>query len=73
MLAGSPLALMVTVCGDPLVIPVEISDVPLDPCTMLKLVGLALIEKSFTTGTVTVSATEVVCVALAPVPVTVIE
>jgi hypothetical protein len=70
--AGIPLALKLTDCGDPPVIPVEINDVPLDPCTRLKLVGLALIEKSFTTGAVTVSVTEVACVALDPVAVTVI-
>src|SRR5439155_5490988 len=42
---------------------------PEAPCTRLKLVGLAAIEKLF--GGLTVSVTEVVCVAEVPVPVTV--
>ena len=67
--AGWPLALRITVCADPLVIAVLIVDVPLLPCATLRLLGLALIEKFDAT---TVNATEVVCVALVPVPVTVI-
>ncbi len=71
--AGNPLALRLTDCAEPLVTAVLIVVAPLKPCTTLTLLGLAPIEKSFTTGAVTVSVTEVVCVALAPVPVTVIE
>jgi len=48
---------------------VPIVEAPLPPCWMLRLVGLALIEKS---DAVTVRPTVVVCVALVPVPVTVI-
>src|SRR5207253_2891117 len=50
-----------------------IVEVPLEPATTLRLLGLALIEKSSTTAAVTVSETAVVCVALVPVPVTVID
>ena len=51
---GRPEALRVTLCAEPLVIAVEIVDVPLFPWVTLMLVGLAEIEKSFTTGAVTV-------------------
>ena len=44
--AGWPLALRATVCEPPLVIAVPIVDVPLAPCAALRLVGVALIEKS---------------------------
>ena len=67
--AGCPLALNVTDWAAPAVTAVLIVDVPLPPCWTLRVPGLAAIEKS---DNVTVSATEVVCVALAPVPVTVI-
>ena len=69
---GWPLALRLTVCAEPLVTAVEIVELPLLPCTMLKLLGLAAMEKSDVGALVTVRATVVVCVALAPVPVTVI-
>ena len=44
--AGWPLALSATDCAAPLVTAVEIVDVPLPPWAMLRLLGLALIEKS---------------------------
>ena len=70
---GWPLALNVTVWAEPLVTVVEIVEVPLPPCWMLRLLGLALIEKSEGGAAVTVRATVVECVApVAPVPVTVI-
>jgi hypothetical protein len=69
--AGNPVALKATACVNPLVTAVEIVEVPLAPCRTLTLLGLALIEKSFG-GVVTVRLTVVECVALAPVPVTVI-
>src|SRR6266550_1378356 len=56
----------------PLTRVVEIVDVPVDPCWIETLVGFALMEKSFGGGgAVTVKLTEVLCVALAAVPVTV--
>jgi len=48
---------------------VPIVDVPFEPCWTLRLLGLALIEKS---DAVTVSPTVVVCVPLEPVAVMVI-
>ena len=66
---GWPLALSATVWAEPLVTAVEIVDVSFAPCWMLRLLGLAPIEKSVAT---TVRPTLVVCVALDPVPVTVI-
>jgi hypothetical protein len=69
---GSPLAERLTVCAEPLVVVVEMVLVPEPPWAMETLDGLALIEKSLATGAVTVSVTLVVCVAEAPVPVTVI-
>lgn len=69
--AGAPLELSETVCADPLVRAVAIVDVPFEPCTIDKLLGLADIEKSGGGGAVTVRLTGVECVALAPVPVTV--
>ena len=67
--AGSPVALSVTDWAAPEVTAVLIVDVPLFPCCTLMSAGLAAIEKS---DAVTVRATVVECVALAPVPVTVI-
>ena len=61
-----------TVCAEPLVTAVEIVELPLLPCTMLRLLGLEPIEKSDEGALVTVRPTVVVCVALAPVPVMVI-
>ena len=69
--AGSPLALSVTVCADPLTTAVPIVLVPLLPWTRVKLPGLALIEKSSVMGAVTLSEIEVEWVADVPVPVTV--
>jgi len=66
---GTPVTERLTVCALPEVTAVEIVLVPEAPCTRLKLVGLAAIEKLF--GGLTVSVTEVVCVAEVPVPVTV--
>ena len=66
---GKPLALSVTVCAFPLITVVPMVEVPLWPCTTDTLLGLALVEKS--SGTLTVSETDVLCVAEAPVPVTV--
>src|SRR5947209_1935606 len=70
--AGCPPALRFTVCADPLVTAVPIVAVPLAPWTTVRLLGLALIEKSSGGGVVTVRPTSTVCVALEPVPVTVI-
>ena len=68
---GETLAVRLTVPAVPLVTAVLIVEVPLPPCVIDRLVGLALIEKSFVTGAVTVTATEVLCVALPSTPVTV--
>jgi hypothetical protein len=54
---GWPLALRLTLWDEPLVTAVEIVEVPLWPWATLKLLGLALIEKSLCT---TVSVTVVV-------------
>jgi hypothetical protein len=70
--AGAPLELSETVCAAPFVTAVPIVDVPLAPCTIVKLFGAAEMEKSGGGGAVTVRLTDVECVALAPVPVTVI-
>jgi hypothetical protein len=70
--AGAPLALSATLCGDPFVTAELIVDVPLLPCCTLRLAGLAASEKSSDGGAVTVSGTSTACVALEPVPVTVI-
>ena len=67
--AGRPVALSVSVCAFPLVTLVLMLEVALEPWTTDTLLGLAPIEKS--SGTLTVSATEVLWVAEAPVPVTV--
>ena len=69
--AGTPLALSATASAEPLVTAVEIADVALAPCDAETAVGLAVIEKSFAGGAVTVSVTVVLCVALGAVPVTV--
>src|SRR5882762_8397135 len=69
---GAPETERLTVSALPEVTAVEIVLVPEAPRTRLKLVGLAAIEKSFGGGgLVTVSVTEVVCVAEVLVPVTV--
>jgi hypothetical protein len=70
--AGAPDELSETDCAAPLVTAVEIVTVPFEPCATLTDVGLAEIEKSDGGAAVTVSVTVVVCVALEPVPVTVI-
>ena len=67
---GRPDALNATLWALPLVTEVEIVDVPLCPAVTVTVVGAAEIEKSSTTGALTVSETEVACVADAPVPVT---
>src|SRR3989442_1682923 len=67
---GNPLALSVTLSAAALVTVVEIVAVLLPPRAAGTLLGLALIEKS---EAVTVSVTEVLWFALAPVPVTVTE
>ena len=69
--AGWPLALRLTVWAEPLVTTVPIVAAPLPPWAMLRLPGVALIEKSETVAAVTVRLTVVVCVAVVPVPVTV--
>jgi len=69
--AGAPVTVRLTVSAVPLVTAVEMVDVPLAPCASERLVGLALIEKSFGGGAVTVRVTVVECVALGAVPVTV--
>src|SRR6266550_1313533 len=50
------------VSAAPLVMAVEIVEVPEPPWAIETLVGFALIEKSFATGAVTVSVTVVPCV-----------
>ncbi len=67
---GRPDALKLTVWALPLVIVVEIVDVPLWPAVTVTVVGAAEIEKSSTTGALTVSETGVEWVFDAPVPVT---
>ena len=56
---GETPAVRFTVPAEPFVTAVLIVDVPLLPCAMETLVGLALIEKSFDTGAVTVIVTVV--------------
>jgi len=68
---GRPLVLSVTGSAAPLVIAVEIVDVPVPPCVTETKLGFALMAKSFGGGAVTVRFTTVECVALAAVPVTV--
>src|SRR5438874_2568382 len=67
-----PLALRLTDCAEPLMTAEPIGEAPLEPRTMLRLLGLALIEKSSTAAAVTVSPTRRCSVLLGPVPVTVI-
>jgi hypothetical protein len=68
---GETLAARLTVPAEPLVTAVLIVEVPLLPCWIDRLVGLALIEKSFGGGDVTVTVTDVLWVLLPSVPVTV--
>jgi len=70
--AGVPFTVRLTVSAEPLVTAVEMVEVPFAPCTSERLAGFAVIEKSFATGAVIVKVTTVLCVALVPVPVTVI-
>lgn len=67
---GETLAVKLTVPAEPLVTAVLIVEVPLLPWVMDRLEGLALIEKSLVTD-VTVTVTDVLCVTLPSVPVTV--
>jgi hypothetical protein len=69
---GVPVTDRLIVSAEPLVSAVEMVEVPLWPWTKERLVGFALIEKSFGGGgAVTVNETVVEWVALVPVPVTV--
>src|SRR5437764_14117527 len=69
---GVPLTLRLIVSAEPLVRAVEMVEVPLWPWTKERLVGLALIEKSFGGGAaVMVKATVVEGVALVAAAVTV--
>jgi hypothetical protein len=68
--AGVPVALSVTLSGEPLRTAVAMVDVALPPCTADTLLGFAPIVKSLGAA-VTVSVTVVLCVALGAVPVTV--
>ena len=70
--AGAPLEVSETVCADPFVIAVPIVDDAPAPWTMVRLLGLAVIEKSGGGGPVTVRLTAAEWVALVPVPITVI-
>src|SRR5438093_5186375 len=70
---GVPLTVRLIVSAEPLVSAVEMVEIPLWPWTKERLVGFALMEKSFGGGgAVTVNETVVEWVALVPVPVTVI-
>ena len=68
---GTPLIERETLWSLPEVTAVLIALVPETPWVNVRLFGLALIEKSFGTGALTVKVTVVVCMADAPVPVTV--
>ena len=69
---GAPVTVRLIVSGLPLVTAVEMVDVPVAPWTRDRLVGLAVMEKSFGGGAaVTVSVTVALCIALVAVPVTV--
>ena len=70
--AGCPLALRFTVCVEPVTTAVLIVAVALPPCAIVRLLGLAPIEKSEGGAGFTVRLTVVVCVAVDPVPVIVI-
>src|SRR5256885_4934410 len=66
---GVPLTVRLIVSAEPLVSAVEMVEVPLWPWINERLVGLALMEKSFGGGgAVTVKPTDVQGVALVPVP-----
>src|ERR1700682_403365 len=67
--AGRPVALRVMFCAAPLVSVVVIELVPLCPAVTVTVFGLAAIEKSSATGALTVRVSEVVWVAVVPVPV----
>jgi hypothetical protein len=69
--AGAPLTLRLTVPAAPEVTAVLIVALPAAPWATLIDAGLALIEKSFTTGTGTVNETVVLCVFAPSVPLTV--
>ena len=70
---GETEVVRLTVPAEPLATVVPMEEVPLLPCAIVRLVGLALIEKSFEPppDEVTVMDTVVLCVALPSVPVTV--
>jgi hypothetical protein len=70
--AGTPDALRLTVSVTPEVTAVETLLLPLPPLVTATLAGLAAIEKSFATTGLMTNETLAVCVAEAPVPVTVI-
>jgi hypothetical protein len=57
--AGCPLPLSATDCAEPLVTAVAIVELPVAPCAIETLLGLALIEKSDATAVVTVNDTDV--------------
>src|SRR5256714_9157477 len=67
--AGSPVALRLTFCAEPLVTAVEIVDGPPEPCWIETPVGLAAIEQAFRGGAI-VSEVVVLLGAVGPVPVT---
>jgi hypothetical protein len=71
--AGTPEALRLTVCATPEVTAVETELLPLPPLVTATLTGLAAIEKSSTTTALTTNESVAVCVAEAPVPVTVMR
>ena len=70
---GETEAVRLTVPAEPVVTAVLMVEVPLLPCEIVRLVELALIEKSFEPppDEVTVTDTVVLCCALPSVPVTV--
>ena len=69
---GAPVTVRLIVSVEPLVTAVEMADVPVWPWTNERVVGLAVMEKSFGGGAaVTVSVTVALCIALVAVPVTV--
>jgi hypothetical protein len=68
---GAPATERAIVCAEPLTIAVLMVEVPELPAATLTLTGLAEIEKSLTTGAVTVSETAVEWLFVPSVPVTV--
>lgn len=68
---GRPDAESAIDCADPELTEVETVLVPLAPCATLSEFGLAEIVKSLVITGLMVKFTDVVCVALVPVPVTV--